>query len=171
MNCSVVTMDRSAQIKLVAAEIARLGGLCDHMTGFQAARAVAAQYPELGWGNGEFMVIAETCGTDPDLRRELEAIREARGEIGFGWTKREFLEDLKRRANADRIENKDRFTAMKLYADVAGFVPEKGGPVVNVQTNVGIANNVMHMPEPEPLDEWEAKTVKQQSKLIEHASG
>jgi hypothetical protein len=169
MNLSVINRDE--MIKLVAAEIARLGAARDYTTGYQAAITVGKAHPEWNWDTGHYMIIGEIWQTDPDLQAELERLREARGEVGFGWTKREYIENLRATIEAAR-EPKDKINGLRLFADVAGFMPDKAGPSVTVNTNVGIANNVMRLPpEPTNIDEWELKTVRQQSKLIEHASG
>lgn len=157
-------------IKLVAAEIARLGASRDQATGYKAALNVRNAHPELNWDNGHCMIISEIWQTDPDLQRELHLIREGRGEVGFAWTKREFLEELKQRVDRAAFD-KDKLTGMRLFADVAGFMPKDAAPQVNVTTNVGIANNVMKVPSELSKDEWELSAVKQQAKLIEHASG
>lgn len=166
----VATIDRESMIKLVAAEIARLGASRDQATGYKAALNVRNAHPELNWDTSHCMIISEIWQTDPDLQRELHTIREARGEVGFAWTKREFLEELKNRVEKAAFD-KDKLSGMRLFADVAGFMPEKAGTQVNVQTNVGIANNVMRLPAEVPLDEWEVVAERQQGKLIEHASG
>lgn len=163
-------MDRTEQIRLVAAEIVKLGASADHATGYKAALNVRNAYPELNWDTGHCMIISNVWQTDPELQAEIQRLRDERGETGFGWTKREFLEDLRRRVEGS-LYDKDKFTGMKLYADVAGFMPEKAGPTVNVQTNVGIANNVMRLPMEVPLDQWEAAATRQQDTLLEHASG
>ncbi|HWT40173.1 MAG TPA: hypothetical protein VN081_02780 [Dongiaceae bacterium] len=164
------TIPREQMIKLVAAEIARLGAYRDQATGYKAALNVRAAYPELGWDTGQCMIISEIWQTDPELQREIHTLREERGEVGFSWTKREFLEELKNRVDRSG-QDKDKLTGMRLFADVAGFMPKDAGPTVNVQTNVGIANNVMRVPTEVPLDEWEIAATRQQDKLIEHASG
>lgn len=166
----VAVLSKEDQVKLVAAEIIKLGASADQATGYKAAWNVLNAYPNIGWDTGTCMVISETWQTDPDLQAEIQRLRDERGEMGFGWTKREFLEELRRRVDKS-LYDKDKFTGMKLYADVAGFMPEKTGPTVNVQTNVGIANNVMRLPSEVPLDEWESAASRQQDKLIEHASG
>jgi hypothetical protein len=167
----VAVVNREEQIRLVAAEIVKLGAANDQATGYKAAWNVLNAHPNIGWDTGTCMIISECWQTDPDLQAEIQRLRDERGEAGFGWTKREFLEELRRRAEKS-IHDKDRFAGMKLYADVAGFMPKDAAPQVNVTTNVGIANNVMRLPpEPTDIDEWEMKTVKQQTKLIEHASG
>lgn len=166
----VAVIDRIEMVKLVAAEIARLGAKCEQSTGYKAAMNVAAAHPELQWDNSHFLIISEIWQTDPDLQRELNTLREARGEIGFAWTKREFLEELKRRVEVAAFD-KDKLNGMRLFADVAGYIEKGPGTQVNVQTNVGIANNVMRIPSEVPLDEWEIAATRQQDKLLEHASG
>lgn len=166
----VAVIDRSEMIRLVAAEIVRLGAYRDQATGYKAALNVRNAHPELGWDTGQCMIISEIWQTDPDLQAELTRIRDERGEIGFAWTKREFLEELKNRVERAAFD-KDKLTGMRLFADVAGFMPKDTAPQVNVTTNVGIANNVMRVPMEPTLDEWEATATNQQAKLIEHASG
>jgi len=171
MNMQVAVIDRSEMIKLVAAEIARLGAAREQTTGYRAAMNVGKAHPELNWDTGHYMIISEIWQTDPELQTELERLREARGEVGFGWTKREYIEKLRATVEAAR-EDKDKINGLRLFADVAGFMPKDAPAQVNVTTNVGIANNVMRLPpEPVDIDEWETKTVRQQAKLIEHASG
>lgn len=167
---AVVAPDKDTMIKLVAAEIARLGATRDQATGYRAALNVRAAHPELGWDQGQCMIISEIWQTDPDLQRELHVLREARGEVGFSWTKREFLEELASRVRLAAMD-KDKLAGLRLFADVAGYIDKGPGTQVNVQTNVGIANNVMRLPSEVPLDEWEIAATRQQDKLIEHASG
>jgi len=166
MQVSVINRDE--MIKLVAAEIARLGASREQATGYKAAMNVGKAHPELNWDMGHYIIISEIWQTDPDLQRELEVLREARGDVGFGWTKREYIEKLRTVVEL-ASDDKDKINGLRLFADVAGFMPKDAPAQVNVTTNVGIANNVMKVPITPTLDEWELKTVRQQSKLIEDA--
>lgn len=134
--------------------------------GYAAAFTLKQKYG-LPWQNGFCMEVNETWQRDPDIRSALTAIRTERGEIGEGWTRQEFLEELRRTA-LKASQDKDKISAMNLYADVTGFKQKDAGPQVNV--NVGIQNNVMKVPAELTEDEWELKAVGQQSKLIEHAT-
>lgn len=167
---AVVAPDKETMIKLVAAEIARLGATRDQATGYRAALNVRAAHPELGWDQGQCMIISEIWQTDPALQAELSRLRDDRGEVGFSWTKREFMEELASRIRL-AAQDKDKLQGLRLFADVAGYIQKENGPTVNVQTNVGIANNVMKVPVDIPEDAWEYKAVNSQAKLIEHASG
>jgi hypothetical protein len=63
-------------------------------------------------------------------------------------------------------DNKDKLAAYKLYSELRGFVPKGDGNSTNVNVTL---NRVMVMRDFGSNEDWEAKAVAQQTKLIEHS--
>lgn len=62
----------------------------------------------------------------------------------------------------------DKLKALKLYADIMGFI-EKPGATTNISQNNVTVNKVMVVPSAGSSESWEQRSLGQQAKLIEHA--
>jgi hypothetical protein len=132
---------------------------------FAAAQAVFGSAPEafrisVEWLNDPYVVARKR-----DLLNEL-------GEEGFLPSKAELAHLLLDAANeknysgAYRHELKDRTAALRVIAEMLGYMP-KAGVSVNVNNTVG--NRVMVVPAFVSDDAWERGLEVHQRKLIENA--
>ena len=149
-------VDELAQKKQFAIEL-----LKDPSKPFIAACAVFRD------DTGTALKIAGRWPTDPDvLRFQAEAV-DAVGDMHFLPTKAEAARLAFSMASDDKATRDDRLRALRLYADIRGFI-EKQSPIIN--NNILTNNKVMVVKDHGSVDAWEDRLMQQQSKLIDDAN-
>lgn len=88
----------------------------------------------------------------------------------FAYEILQFARNEKNRMNSNAADKEFALRCYRLYAEVANMI-EKPGTTNNIQiNNRNTVNKVMIIPPEESLEEWSAKTQKQQTKLIDVAA-
>lgn len=127
---------------------------------FMAAKAV---FPE---NSGQALYVSTLWVTDADVLRFQEEAREDLGDGHFLPKKADLAREAWLLATTNTIAVDDRLKAMRLYADIQGYI-EKQGTVVN--NNILTNNKVMVVKSYETDEEWANKLSEQQTKLITDA--
>lgn len=104
---------------------------------------------------------------DPDVLAYMEEAKEEMGDMHFLPTKADLARIAWDLGNDTNRHVDDRLKALRLYADVRGFI-EKQGTIIN--NNVLTNNKVMLIKDHGTPDAWEQKLAEQQAKLIEDAN-
>lgn len=65
---------------------------------------------------------------------------------------------------ADQTHGKTKLDFYRFYAELAGWIGKDAAP-----TGTNITNNVIVVPAGQPLDEWQAAALNQQTKLVKDA--
>ena len=122
---------------------------------------------ELGMTTGDALWMLANYKTDPEVIDERERILTERPELQ--------LESLPTKVDAAALAwdmafrgpLEDRLKALRLYADIRGYIEKPAA--TNVNTTV--VNRVMKYKDHGNDEDWEAKARKQQAELIKDASG
>lgn len=110
--------------------------------------------------------ISMEWADDPDVRAEVKRLYEERGEEDFSVPRELFAQEVYEFAKKDYLEPEDRIKALKLYAEIRGFV-QKPGTVIN--NSVDNRRAVLVVPRSESEDEWEQRLMAQQARLVANA--
>lgn len=102
---------------------------------------------------------------DPEVIAERERLLDEHGEEAFLPSKHDLAREIWKLTQDGLRE--DRIKAMKLYAEVRGFI-EKPQTNVNVD-NSKTTHNVMLVAMPASIEEWQQKAVAQQKQLVSNA--
>ena len=120
-----------------------------------------------GNNTGEALRVSRRWLDDPDVLRFKEEALKLVGEASFLPTKTQLAREAYKLAIDIKLHADDRIKAMRLYADINGYI-EKNGPVIN--NNILTTNKVMLVRDTGTTEEWENKMALQQSRLIEDAN-
>ncbi|HEX2242719.1 MAG TPA: hypothetical protein VHK27_05615 [Gammaproteobacteria bacterium] len=126
-------------------------------------------YPD---DTGRALRIAHEWPTDPQVKAFQQSAIDAEGEITFLPTKADAARLAWNMARDEGKFTEDRLKALKLYAEIRGFIEK---PAVNVSqtNNTLVQNNVMVVRDHGSDEEWSEKLRNQQKRLkadvIEHA--
>lgn len=125
---------------------------------FKAALAV---FP---YDTAKALAVSKEWPRDEEIIGLCDKLIQDEGEGAFLPTKEDLARAVFKRAERS-LEDADAFKGYKLYADIMGHV-EKPGTTVNNNTLVD-NRRVMVVTDHGTDDEWEAKVLAQQTKLIE----
>lgn len=128
---------------------------------FKAAAFIYPDPKELG----NRLIVAHDWPRDPDVIIEISRLINSGETATLLPTKEEVAYDAYL-ISKTAFEADDKIKAIKLYAELMGFVKTPG---VNIQNNIktiGSQSNVMVVPDYGSDDEWEQKLLSQQSALI-----
>jgi len=101
---------------------------------------------------------------DPDVKTMCDELVMENGQAAFLPTKEDLARAVWQRANKT-LDPEVAFKGYKLYADIRGFI-DKAGTTINNNTLVD-NRSVMVYKDHGTDEEWAAKALAQQSKLIE----
>lgn len=104
---------------------------------------------------------------DPEVIGYMRELEEEMGELHFLPTKAQLARMAYEIGQDSKLHVEDRLKALRLYADVRGFI-EKQAPVIN--NNLITNNKVMLVKDHGSNEAWEQAAMSQQHRLIEHAS-
>lgn len=110
--------------------------------------------------------VSSAWPNDPEVKQYIEELKEELGEEYFLPSKADSAMIAYNIANDQKVPAEDRLKALRLYADIRGFI-EKQGTTVN--NNILTSNKVMVVKDHGSDDEWENKIAQQQAQLIESA--
>lgn len=110
--------------------------------------------------------VSSSWPNDLEVKQYIEEFKEELGEEHFLPSKADSAMIAYNIANDQKVPAEDRLKALRLYADIRGFI-EKQGTTVN--NNILTSNKVMVVKDHGTDDEWEDKIAQQQAKLIESA--
>jgi hypothetical protein len=134
--------------------------LCNPDDAFKAALAV------FGDDTGKALQLSTQWKNDQEVARYVQEYKEELGDEHFLPSKADSAMIAYKIANDAKVPAEDRLKALRLYADIRGFI-EKQGTTVN--NNILTSNKVMVVKDHGTDDEWEDKIAAQQAKLIETA--
>lgn len=126
--------------------------------GFKIA---AALFPE---NAGKALEIATRWPRDKDVTAFMTEALDNLGEIHFLPTKGNLARSVWNMSQDARLCVDDKLKAMRLYADIMGFV-EKAAPV-NINNNMLVQNRTMVVSDHGNDAQWEARLEQQQARLI-----
>lgn len=101
---------------------------------------------------------------DPAVIEEMERLALETPVENLIATKQEAMKNAWNMANDSSINPKERVAYLRLFAEMAEYMPEKSS-VKNVQKNE-VINRVMVVKDHGSDEDWEAKVAEQQRKLI-----
>lgn len=124
----------------------------------------------IGLDTGKALRASSEWVNDEIVLKEQERLLEENenGALDFLPTKADAARLAWDMANNDAAFIEDKLKALKLYADIRGFIEKPAA--VNVDQRV-TNNRVMLVKEFESDEDWEAKALEQQRKLVSEASG
>lgn len=125
--------------------------------------AVAA----FGGDTGKAWAVYSHWKTDPEVLAYMEEATTEMGEMHFLPTKADLCRVAWDIANNQQVHVDDRLKAMRLYADIRGYI-EKQGTVIN--NNVLTNNKVMVIKDHGSAADWEQRLAMQQQQLIDNAN-
>lgn len=127
----------------------------------KALQAASYVFPE---DRSEALRVAVEWVNDPYV---LAKLSEFEAENGGMPSKEKIGLRILAIADNEKIKPEDRLKALKLYADVFGFIDKPGTSITN---NTLTVNRVMAIKDHGSDDDWEAKIASQQARLIDVAT-
>jgi hypothetical protein len=110
----------------------------------------------------------EWSHSDEVLKLRDEVLAEY-GEEAFLPTKGDAVKLAWKMAQTETVPVRERVAALALFSELRGFV-SKGGTNVTIDNSVkSLTSNVMQVPMPASIDEWQEKAKFQQRQLVENA--
>jgi len=117
---------------------------------------------------GKALEIASTWPRDPEVIAHQREAEEELGEMHFLPGKADLARQVWEIGTNKQIDTADRLKAMKLYADLRGYIE---APSTIINNNNAVSNNkVMVIENYGSDDDWEERVRQQQAKLVEDAS-
>lgn len=128
---------------------------------YKAATAV------FGADTGKALVASSRWPRDPDVVQFMDEALSDLGDMHFLPSKADLARVAWELANSPLTHVEDRLKAMRLYADVRGFIEKQG---ITVNNNVLTNNKVMVIKDHGDTAQWEQRLLEQQTKLIDDAA-
>lgn len=122
-----------------------------------------------GMDTGAALKASALWVKDSDVLRIRDELLAEYGEEAFLPSKGDVARLAWQMAN-DKFSGtvKERVAALALYAELQGHIV-KGGTNVNIDQSVKQTNNVLQVPMPASVEEWQQKASAQQRQLVENA--
>jgi hypothetical protein len=120
-----------------------------------------------GRNPGKAMWIVDHWPHDPLVQQYRSEAIEEFGELHFLPGKAELARKIWEIVESSAHLIEDRLRAMRLYADVRGYIES---PATVINNNNMVSNKVMFVTEFENAGAWENRVASQQAKLIEDAA-
>lgn len=106
---------------------------------FKAALAVI----DASRNAGPAMYAANYWPFDPDVKAEVERLREEKGELAFLPTKADLARSLWEKAHGERTSNDDFVKIARLYAEILDFIPKQSKVAIDAKNSVGASVRVV----------------------------
>jgi hypothetical protein len=104
---------------------------------------------------------------DDEVLAEMDRLEGEYGVDAFLPTKEDICRDILKIAADAYAPTKERVNAYRLYAEVRKFIEK--GTKVDVNNSVNQTHNVMNVPMPASIEEWQEKARFQQKQLVSDA--
>lgn len=135
--------------------------LKDPSDAFKAAISV------FGDDTGAALQASYRWPTDPLVKAFMDQAVNELGDMHFLPTKAEIARVAHSLAVDQRIPVEDRLKAIRLYADIRGFIDKQGATINN---NILTTNKVMLVKDHGDDERWEQQLAAQQARLIDDAN-
>lgn len=114
------------------------------------------------------LTVSQEWISDPFVLNAQSELIEELGEDHFLPSKLTLARRVFELGERERASQSERLAAFRLYAELRGFI-EKPGFTVQNNTLINNQNRVMVMTDHGSNENWEAKALEQQTKLVEHS--
>ena len=120
-----------------------------------------------GDNTGRALEVSARWPHDPEVQTFMQQAVEDMGDMHFLPSKAELARHAFEIGRDPKVHVEDRLKAMRLYADIRGFI-DKQGTVIN--NNVLTSNKVMLVADHGSNEAWEQAALQQQQKLLDEAT-
>lgn len=121
-----------------------------------------------GDDTGRALQVSHRWPHDPEVLGYMAAAVDEMGDLHFLPTKAEAARAAWELSQDQKLDTDNRLKALRLYADIRGYIERQGGITVN-QNNI-TQNKVMVVKDHGSNSEWENAAAAQQAKLISDAA-